>query len=129
MFKTRPYIFHPYHLAEQMKDEISACVALLHDVVEDSPVTFDDLARQGISLAVIKTLKLLTHDNSVAYMDYIKRIKESGNQWAIAVKLADLRHNSDASRLDFVDEKAATRINKYKEAINLLESHWSCDNN
>jgi hypothetical protein len=124
-----PYIYHPYHLAAQMTDEISACVALLHDVVEDSSMTFDDLTNQGISLAVIKTLKLLTHDSSVPYMDYIKRIKESGNQWAIAVKLADLRHNSDASRLDTVDEKAVARLRKYQEAIVILERQWCCESN
>jgi len=123
-----PYIFHPFHLAEQMTDEISTCVALLHDVVEDSSVTFDDLANQGL-LAVIEPLKLLTHDKSVPYMDYIKKIKESGNQWAVDVKLADLRHNSDTSRLDVIDEKAIVRIKKYQEAINLLESRWQCENN
>ena len=58
-----PYIFHPYHLAEQMDDEVSVCAALLHDVVEDSSMTFDDLAVQGIPTAVIDVLKLLTHDD------------------------------------------------------------------
>jgi hypothetical protein len=124
-----PYIFHPFHIAEQMTDEISICIALLHDVVEDSPLTFDDLRKQGISLAVTETLKLLTHENSVPYMDYIKRIKESGNQWAVNVKLADLRHNSDISRLDCVDEKAISRIRKYQEAINLLEHQWCYESN
>ena len=124
-----PYIFHPFHIAEQMTDEISVCVALLHDVAEDSPVTFNDLATQGISLAVIETLKLLTHENSVPYTDYIKGIKESGNQWAVDVKLADLRHNSDISRLDCVDEKAISRIRKYQEAIDMLKRHWCCKSN
>ena len=58
-----PYIFHPCHLAEQMEDEVSVCAALLHDVVEDSSMTFDDLAVQGIPTAVIDVLKLLTHDD------------------------------------------------------------------
>ena len=117
-----PYIFHPFHIAEQMTDETSVCIALLHDVVEDTSVTFSDLEAQGISLAVIESLKLLTHESSVPYIDYIKRIKESGNQWAVNVKLADLRHNSDISRLDKVDEKAILRIRKYQEAIGLLEN-------
>ena len=124
-----PYIFHPFHIAEQMTDEISVCTALLHDVVEDSPLTFDDLTKQGISLAVTETLKLLTHEDSEPYMDYIKGIKESGNQWAVDVKLADLRHNSDISRLDCVDEKTISRIRKYKEAINILERPWCCESN
>ena len=116
-----PYIFHPFHIAEQMTDEISVCIALLHDVVEDSPVTFDDLANQGIPLAVTESLKLLTHDNSVPYMDYINGIKESENQWAVDVKLADLRHNSDITRLDCVDEISLSRTRKYQEAIKILE--------
>lgn len=45
-----PYIFHPFHLAEQMTDEISVCAALLHDVVEDTELSFEALATQGISL-------------------------------------------------------------------------------
>ena len=116
-----PYIYHPFYLAEQMTDEISVCVALLHDVVEDTTATFDDLTAQGITTAVIEILKLLTNDNTVPYMEYVKNIKDSGNQTAIAVKLADLRHNSDVSRLDDVDGKMLERLEKYKVAICILE--------
>jgi (p)ppGpp synthase/HD superfamily hydrolase len=116
-----PYIFHPYHLAEQMTDEASVCVALLHDVVEDTVLTFEDLMEQGISSTVIETLKLLTHDDAVPYMDYVQGIKDSENQTAIAVKLADLRHNSDVTRLDKVDDKALQRCKKYSAAIDVLE--------
>lgn len=116
-----PYIFHPYHLAEQMADEISVCVALLHDVVEDTPLSFDDLSAQGIPATVIDTLKLLTHEDNVPYLEYVQAIKDSGNGTAIAVKLADLHHNSDASRLDHVDAKALSRMEKYKTAISILE--------
>lgn len=117
-----PYIFHPIHIAEQMTDELSVCVALLHDVVEDTNLTFEDLVLQGIPTEVIESLKLLTHNNSVPYMDYVKAIKGSGNCSAIAVKLADLSHNADISRLDRVDAKALSRIEKYKTAIDLLKA-------
>jgi hypothetical protein len=117
-----PYIFHPFHLAEQMTDEVSVCAALLHDVAEDTPISFEDLAAQGIPEVVIETLKLLTHDSSVLYMDYVQAVKGSGNQTAIAVKLADLRHNSDTSRLDTVDDKVVARLKKYKAAMDILES-------
>ena len=116
-----PYIYHPFHLAEQMTNEVSTCAALLHDVAEDSSMTFEDMAEQGIPDVVIETLRLLTHDDTVPYMDYVRKIKDSGNQEAVAVKLADLRHNSDLSRLDSVDEKTLARFEKYKAAINLLE--------
>jgi len=116
-----PYIFHPFHLAEQMADEVSVCVALLHDVVEDTAVTFEDMAAQGISSDAIDALKLLAHDDGVLYFDYVQKIKDSKNQTAIAVKLADLRHNSDATRVDAVDEKMAARWEKYRVAIGILE--------
>jgi (p)ppGpp synthase/HD superfamily hydrolase len=115
-----PYIFHPYHLAEQMRDEISVCAALLHDVVEDTDVTFEELAAQGISVEVIDAVRLLTHEDGVPYMDYVRAIKESGNAAAIAVKLADLSHNSDVSRLGKTDEKTFARLEKYKSARDLL---------
>lgn len=113
-----PYIFHPIHLAEQMIDEKTICVALLHDVVEDTDITFDQLEKEGFSKEVIDALKLMTHDDSVPYMEYIKSIKT--NKIASAVKLADLKHNSDLTRLDKVDEKAIKRAEKYQKAIELL---------
>ncbi len=91
-----PYVFHPYHVAEQMDDEVSTAVALLHDVVEDTKMTFDDLRSQGIPENVIEPLKLLTHEKGVPYMDYIRPIKT--NQIATKVKLADLAHNMDKTR-------------------------------
>lgn len=113
-----PYVFHPFHLAEQMEDENTTIVALLHDVVEDTDIGFDDLYKMGFSQTVIEALKLLTHDDNEPYEDYINRIKK--NEIAKAVKLADLRHNSDLTRLDNVDEKALKRAEKYKKSINTL---------
>ena len=115
-----PYIYHPIHLAEQMTDESMVCVALLHDVVEDSDITFEELERAGFGGEIIGALKLLTHDEAVPYMEYVKKIKT--NPIAAAVKLADLRHNSDLTRLDIVDEWAQKRAEKYKRAIELLTS-------
>ncbi len=91
-----PYIFHSFHLAEQMDDENSTVVALLHDVVEDTEITFDDLETMGFDQDIIPVLKLLTHDSNVDYMDYVNQIKT--NSIAKKVKLADLKHNSDLTR-------------------------------
>ena len=113
-----PYVFHPFHLAEQMTDETTTVVALLHDVVEDTELTFDDLEKQGFGEEIISVLKLLTHNDDTPYMDYVAKIKN--NKIATAVKLADLRHNSDLTRLDVVDEKALKRKEKYEKAIKLL---------
>ena len=114
-----PYVFHPFHLAEQMTDEATTVVALLHDVVEDTNTTFEDLEKQGFDEEIISALRLLTHNDDTPYMDYVAEIKS--NKIAIAVKLADLRHNSDLTRLDVVDEKALKRKEKYEKAIKFLE--------
>ncbi|MBR4162483.1 MAG: bifunctional (p)ppGpp synthetase/guanosine-3',5'-bis(diphosphate) 3'-pyrophosphohydrolase [Solobacterium sp.] len=113
-----PYVFHPFHLAEQMETEDTVITALLHDVVEDTDYTIDDLQEMGFSENVISALKLLTHDPGISYMDYVKKIKE--NPVAKTVKLKDLAHNSDLTRLDSVDDKARKRVKKYQRAIALL---------
>lgn len=114
-----PYVFHPFHLAEQMEEEDTTIVALLHDVVEDTQVTFADLEEMGFSREVIEAIRLMTHPEGVPYMEYVARIKD--NPIARRVKLADLKHNSDLSRLDRVDEKALARVEKYRAAMALLE--------
>lgn len=115
-----PYVFHPFHLAEQMDDERSAVAALLHDVVEDTPYTFADLTAMGYPREVLDALRLLTHDDAVPYLEYVAKIK--ANPIARKVKLADLRHNSDLSRLNHVDSRALARVEQYRQAIKLLES-------
>ena len=114
-----PYVFHPFHLAEQMRDENTTIVALLHDVIEDTDYTFNDLTAMGFDAAVIEAIKLMTHEEGVPYMDYVEKIKS--NPIAREVKLADLRHNSDLSRLDAPTEKDKMRVEKYRKAIELLE--------
>lgn len=113
-----PYVYHPFHLAEQMKDEYSTCVALLHDVVEDSETSLNDLIEEGFPKEVTDAIALMTHDERIPYMEYVAAIKN--NPIARMVKLADLRHNSDLSRLDKIDEKTNERVKKYEQAILLL---------
>ena len=90
-----PYIFHPIHLAEGMDDEVSTCVALLHDTVEDTEITLEDLAAE-FPTAVVEAVGLLTHTEGTDYFDYVRRIRS--NPIAMKVKLADLSHNMDAAR-------------------------------
>ncbi len=113
-----PYVFHPFHLAEQMTDEYTTVTALLHDVVEDTDYTLNDLKEMGYPDEVITALTLLTHDDGSEYMDYVKRLKN--NPIARAVKLADLKHNSDLSRYDKIDGNAIKRTAKYQQAIEIL---------
>lgn len=115
-----PYVFHPFHLAEQMTDETSTVCALLHDVVEDTDITLKDLRDMGFPNEVIEVLTLLTHKETVPYFDYVKEI--SKNPIAKQVKLADLKHNSDLSRFagNEIDSYALQRNEKYKKAIAML---------
>ena len=91
-----PYIFHPYHLAEQMETEEEICTALLHDVVEDTSVTLQDLAKD-FSPRILAAVALLTHRAGTDYFDYVRAIK--ADPLAKKVKLADLAHNSDETRI------------------------------
>lgn len=114
-----PYVFHPFHLAEQMDTEEKVVVALLHDVVEDTDYTIEDLSEMGFGKEIIDAITLLTHAPDVEYMDYVRNIKK--NPIAKAVKLADLAHNSDPTRLEVLDEYAVKRNEKYSKAIALLK--------
>ena len=113
-----PYVFHPFYLATQMDDEVSTVCALLHDVVEDTLTSFEDLRNMGFPHEVIEVLTLLTHEEGVPYMDYVKKI--ATNETAKKVKIADLKHNSDTTRLSQVDEKTSKRLEKYRNALKLL---------
>ena len=114
-----PYIYHPLHVAEQMEDEISTTVALLHDVIEDTAYTLNDLIKLGFDDEVIEALKYLTRDENIDYFDYIKNI--ANNKIATKVKLADLEHNMDTTRLDEVTEKDLERVEKYKKSHAFLK--------
>ena len=114
-----PYVFHPVHLAEQMPDEDSTVAALLHDVVEDTDHSLADLESMGFPGRALEAVSLLTHDPGEPYLSYVARVKE--NPTARLVKLADLRHNSDLTRIPHPTEKDYARVEKYAKAIRLLE--------
>ena len=115
-----PYIFHPIHLAESMDDEFSCCVALLHDVVEDTDVTLEEL-KTIFPAEVTDAVALMTHNDSTDYFDYVRAIK--ANPIAKKVKLADLAHNSDQTRCigsDLSEERKGKWRVKYEKATKIL---------
>lgn len=115
-----PYVFHPFHLAEQMGTEHEVCVALLHDVMEDTAMTAEDLVAAGIPREYVDTCLKLKHDPHVPYMDYVEALKD--DEVARRVKMADLAHNSDLSRLDHdPSEEDLQRVEKYRAAMRLLD--------
>lgn len=115
-----PYIFHPFHVAEQMEDELSTAAALLHDVVEDTGITLLELEKEGFPEEVLTAVQLLTRKGETSYLDYIREVKT--NDIATAVKLADLVHNSDISRLDEVTKKDKELLGRYARAMEILKS-------
>ncbi len=115
-----PYVFHPIHLAEQMSDEDTIITALLHDVMEDTGLCLEDLRQEGYPEPVLEALDILTRRETEEYTDYIERVQE--NPMARIVKLADLRHNSDLSRLPCVTPRDLERAEKYRKAIARLET-------
>lgn len=113
-----PYFMHPMTLAVQFDDEASVCVALLHDIIEDhgDKYSFEYLKKEGFTNEILDALKLLTHQDGIEYLDYVKEIKK--NPIAKRVKLADLRHNSDLRRCNGVKPP---KYELYQKAIKLLE--------
>lgn len=115
-----PYVFHPFHLAEQFTDEKLAAVALLHDVLEDSDYTIQDLFDAELPEDVVYAVIAMTRNpDDGTYMDYIRTL--AANDLARAVKIEDLKHNSDLTRLEAVTENDRARVrNRYEEALRYL---------
>ncbi|MFN2134587.1 MAG: GTP pyrophosphokinase [Candidatus Promineifilaceae bacterium] len=118
----RPYILHPLRVMMEMDTEEAQMAAVLHDVVEDSDITLEELAQMGFPETVLGALALLTHDKeNVEYAAYIERI--NGNQLARQVKLADLTHNMDARRLPApLTERDWQRLQEYQRAWKMLSA-------
>lgn len=115
-----PYVFHPYHIAEEMDNETAVVCALLHDAINDES-DYELLKNQGFTEEILDTLKVLNHDKDVPFFDYIKAIAK--NPIAKQVKISDLKHNSDLSRLGENDEATLKRVLKYKKAIKFLKEN------
>jgi (p)ppGpp synthase/HD superfamily hydrolase len=117
-----PYILHPLRLMLLMETEEEMITAVLHDVIEDAEVTFDDLRSFHLPETIISALELLTHDTAgTSYVDYIAAIKM--NPLASRIKLADLAHNMDVRRLPLpLSARDWGRLEKYRRAWEILSS-------
>jgi len=111
-----PYILHPLHLMKQLMFDIElAIIAVLHDVVEDSEWTIEQLRDEGFSERVVSALALLTHNPDDSYDAYIEKIATSLD--AVLVKRKDLEHNTDITRLKGLRPKDLKRMAKYHRAF------------
>lgn len=117
-----PYILHPLFVAKGFTDSLLASIAVLHDVVEDTDVSFEELESKGMPDRVISALRLLTKQKNELYHDYILRLQCGNNEDALRVKLADLDHNMDLRRLPSLTEKDFERNKKYLIAKDLITS-------
>ena len=107
------YIFHPLAVASKLSSPDEKVLALLHDVVEDTSYTFADIERE-FGCKVAETLDYLTHRDGESYDDYLNRL--SSNALAVRVKMADLNHNMELTRLTAISEKDIKRFEKYAKA-------------
>lgn len=114
----KPYYLHPEKVASFVKTDKEKATAYLHDVLEDTTMTVTDFRQAEIPEDVIKAVIVLTHDKGEPYFDYLKKVKN--NKLAKTVKLADLKHNMDISRLDNPTKKDLSRLEKYQRAQKFL---------
>lgn len=125
------YFLHPFRVSQETKNQftwkqsefdkyIAECVALLHDVIEDSCITADDLVNEGFEYAIVNRVVRMTRKEGESYMDYIKRIGE--DNICRIVKMCDLKDNMDITRLEKITDKDFDRLKKYHKAYKYLKS-------
>lgn len=125
------YFLHPFRVSQEVRNHffgwssefdkfIAECVALLHDVIEDSVITADDLIKEGFEHAIVNRVVRMTRKEGESYMDYIKRIGE--DNICRVVKMCDLKDNMDITRLEKVTDKDFDRLKKYHKAYKYLKS-------
>ena len=119
----KDYIFHPLTVASFVTTDDEKTVALLHDVVEDTPVTLQNLSEAGFSDAVVHAVDCVTKREDESLEQYLLRVKS--DVLATTVKLADLRHNCDLSRIPRPCEKDFARVERYRAEIAFLKNNDS----
>lgn len=119
-----PYVFHPLSVADKFKDDLVAyCAAVLHDTVEDSEMTIEEISKDFGS-EVSEIVDIVTRRKNENYTEFIERVRNSGNERAIAIKRADMFDNiKRAKALASVDPKASEKLlTKYTSHIIMLGS-------
>lgn len=121
----KPYINHPQAVAASLTNTEYKIVAYLHDVCEDTSITFDDLKDMGFTYRIVNSIRLLTKTDELTYEEYLRRLRM--DSCARAVKMADLKHNMDITRIPNPSEKDYARIEKYQKSLAFLESSTYVD--
>lgn len=110
-FDGTPYILHLFRVMGKQKTEVTRIIAMLHDIVEDTSITIDDLQNAGFESQIIDAIKLMTHDNTIDYDVYVNRMCVDRN--AIVVKMADLEDNLNMLEIPKLKPKDLERLVKY----------------
>lgn len=114
----QPYILHPLRLMLKFRNEEEMIVAVLHDVVEDSDISLNELKNSGFSEAITQAIDCLSKRNGESYDDFILRV--ANNALARKVKIEDIKDNLDLTRIEHIDAKVLARVEKYHRALSLL---------
>lgn len=120
-----PAILHVLAVGLMGKTTEQKKAGLLHDVVEDSDITLEDLRDKGVEEGVLEAVDLLTHRDEVSYEDYVRKIVLSGNETAIQVKLNDLHHNLWRAKdaIETLDTESRDRKALLEEILRIAEMH------
>ena len=115
----KPYILHPLRLMAKMETDEEMAVALLHDTIEDSPLTAESLLDAGIPSKIVDAVQSLTKSYGEDYQQFIQRVLK--NELAVKVKKADIQDNLNVLRLDSIGDSDLARVKKYHEAWKVLD--------
>lgn len=114
----KPYIFHPLRVMNNVSTLDEKVVAVLHDVIEDTAITADDLLKEGIPAYLVEAIVCLSKNEKETYEEFIRRV--SWNEIAVNVKIADIKDNLDVSRLSSIVEQDIDRLKRYLKALEFL---------
>lgn len=119
----KPAVLHPVAVGLMGSNDAEIKAGFLHDVLEDSDLTIDDLRRKGVDEEVLAALDLLTHDKGTDYFEYVSGIANSGNYTAIHTKVNDLKHNFDRGRKSYKRAKELNDTEKAERLAKINEKH------
>ena len=113
-----PYILHPIAVMNRVETIEEKIVAVLHDVIEDTEVTLEQLREQGFSEEIIEAIHLLTRSEKDSYEEFIE--KTIKNRISKNVKIADINENMNLARINELTEIDYKRLEKYRKALEML---------
>ena len=114
----QPYVLHPLRLMLKFETEVEMIVAVMHDVIEDSEFTQDDLKKFGFSESIVEAIDCLSKRNGENYDDFVLRVSQ--NNLASKIKVEDIKDNLDITRLNKITDKDLKRVEKYHRALKAL---------